>query len=961
MFVLKEDFNSMLEFLSRPKRFFSIRNKFILILNTVAIATLLLSAFGIMGYISYKKVKVDTHQLINLSRIMGKNLIASVSFEQKDSAQILLESLKENQNIKGAFVYQGEKEFAAYIQTNINKQKLLHLIEKHLDYSNRQSTQAFVYKNKKYLIVATHLFVDNDYLATSILVSDTKGIEQIKQDIFFVLLLIILIVIVLSYLISIKFQRIFTAPIYELTNIMEEISINHNYEIKIDKHTNDEFQIVSRGFNHMIDTIQEQSHDLIYEKNKAQKATQAKSEFLANMSHEIRTPMNGIIGMAHLALATNLTSKQRNYVQKIDNSAKALLSIINDILDFSKIEAGKLTIEKVDFDLFALVDSVVGPMEFKIDEKNLELLVDYNNALGKLFYGDSLRIAQILTNLMSNAVKFTDKGEITLSIAKASNNRVRFEVSDTGIGLTSEQQSKLFTSFSQADSSTTRKYGGTGLGLSISKQLTELMGGHIWVESQYGEGSRFIFELELPSKDTPKTFETFENKKILVVDSHPRWQTILQSTLQHFGIDSTAFSTLQEAIEHTQQTRAIYHLALVDWHLFAPASIETFKSLQINPVVVMLNTYRHQSKIDELKDLGFETFLHKPINPSMLYDLLIDTFLGITHQCPTQKSPKLQNITALKGSHILLTDDNETNREIIYGLLEPSGILIDSATNGQMALERYKANPHKYELILMDIQMPIMDGYKATQLIRQMDTDIPIVALTANAMEEDIQKSLEVGMNAHLNKPIEIEKLYAILLAYLSPKTNETVQITERPDEASIPTFVSIDTSKGLAYLGGNQTLYLKLLHNFQNDYQNITISHLDVTTKRTIHTLKGFSGSIGAVRLHELSQKLEQPSGDKYLEVFNQELHTVLNELSTKLPQKTQKIESAKVPIDAKLKNELFKNLKDALESMEPNKCSAIIQKIEAYALDSQETQRFEEIKRLTEQYEFDEALKFF
>jgi HPt (histidine-containing phosphotransfer) domain-containing protein len=187
------------------------------------------------------------------------------------------------------------------------------------------------------------------------------------------------------------------------------------------------------------------------------------------------------------------------------------------------------------------------------------------------------------------------------------------------------------------------------------------------------------------------------------------------------------------------------------------------------------------------------------------------------------------------------------------------------------------------------------------------------------------------------------------------------VQITERPDEASIPTFVSIDTSKGLAYLGGNQTLYLKLLHNFQNDYQNITISHLDVTTKRTIHTLKGFSGSIGAVRLHELSQKLEQPSGDKYLEVFNQELHTVLNELSTKLPQKTQKIESAKVPIDAKLKNELFKNLKDALESMEPNKCSAIIQKIEAYTLDSQETQRFEEIKRLTEQYEFDEALKFF
>jgi len=951
----------MIETRPRPKRFFSIRNKFILILNTVAITTMLLSAFGIMSYVSYKKVEVDTQQLINLSRIMGKNLIASISFEQKDSAQTLLASLKENQNISAAFVYQDEKEFAAYIQTNADKHELLHLVQKHLDYSNRQTTQAFVYKNQHYLIVATHLFLDNDYLATSILVSDTKGIQQAKQEILLVLLLIALIVIVLSHLVSIKLQKIFTAPIYKLTDIMEEISINHNYDIKIKKHSNDEFGILSRGFNHMIDTIQKQSRDLICEKNKAQKATQAKSEFLANMSHEIRTPMNGIIGMAHLALSSELTSKQRNYIQKIDNSAKTLLGIINDILDFSKIEAGKLTIEKVDFDLFALVDSVVGLVEFKIDEKNLELFVDYDNNLGKIFYGDSLRIAQILTNLMSNAVKFTDKGEITLSIAKTSNNRVRFEVSDTGIGLTNEQQSKLFTSFTQADSSTTRKYGGTGLGLSISKQLTELMKGNIWVESQYGKGSRFIFEIELLPKDTPQTFENFENKKILVVDNHPKWQTILQGTLQRFGIDSTALPTLQEAIEHAQQTPTLYHLTLVDWHLATPTTIETLKSLQKTPIAIMINTYHHESRIEELKDLGFETFLYKPINPSNLYNLLVDTFLGTTHQRPSDKNAQLHTIATLKGSHILLADDNETNREIIFGLLEPSGILIDSATNGQMALKKYKANPNKYELILMDIQMPIMDGYKATQLIRQIDTDIPIVALTANAMHEDIQKSLEVGMNAHLNKPIEIDKLYDILLTYLTPKTNETSHALETPQKVSIPAFGSIDTSKGLAYLGGNQTLYLKLLHNFQDDYQNVTIDSLDDTAKRTIHTLKGFSGSIGAVRLYELCQKLEQPNGNNYLEAFHHELHTLLHELNTKLPPKTQKIESPKAPIDAKLKNELFKNLKDALELMEPKKCSDIIQKIELYALDTQETQRFEAIKKLVEHYEFDEALKFF
>ncbi len=632
------------------------------------------------------------------------------------------------------------------------------------------------------------------YIASSAYMDEFK--DSSKKLIKVIISLSIIILLISLVISSIFFKRLLH-PLSDLSNLANRV-IKGDYSIRADIKTDDEIGFLSKNFNKMVATIEDniQNLDMKVEaktkeleklnkklekaKNKAEESTKAKSDFLANMSHEIRTPMNGITGMTHLALQTGLNDKQRNYLEKIDASAKSLLGIINDILDFSKIEAGKLKIEKTEFNLFKVIDSVINLIEFKAHEKDLELIVSYEADTGKNCYGDPLRLAQVLTNLMGNAVKFTETGEIGIYIHKINDKMFRFEVKDTGIGLSKEQQNKLFQSFSQADGSTTRKYGGTGLGLTISKQLVELMGGKIWVESEKGVGSSFIFEVKLmESRNEKKPFKVFNDKKILIVDDNRTWHDILKNILEKFGIKSDSAFNGKEALEKLYECKTKYDVILMDWNMPGLDGIETVHCInemcancsrkgkcntELPSTIVMISAFRHESIIKLAKNAGIDIFLQKPINPSLLNDILSGIFSDATidyDNVPAQKKGLKKELKTLKGSKILLAEDNTINQEIISGLLEGSGINIDIASNGQEAVKKFKTG--NYDLILMDIQMPVMDGISAAEIIRKENKNIPILALTANAMKDDVKKTLSAGMNEHLNKPIEVEKLYAAL------------------------------------------------------------------------------------------------------------------------------------------------------------------------------------------------------
>jgi PAS domain S-box-containing protein len=754
----------------------------------------------------------------------------------------------------------------------------------------------------------------------------------------------------------------------DINKIKEKINSNNSelYKIRIEKKNSEIIYTIAKGENITINGKKMrisfvQDITSIIKKEEAEKAEKIKSQFLANMSHEIRTPMNAIIGMSHLALHTNSDEKRLDYIKKIENSAKLLLGIINDILDFSKIEAGKLTIEKIEFDLFEVINNVINVIMPKVKQKNLDIIVNYDTNLGKRFYGDSLRITQILTNLLSNSIKFTHQGEIKIIIKDYGNDRVLFEVKDSGIGMTKEQTKKLFNAFVQADSSTTRKYGGTGLGLTICKKLSELMGGEIWVESIKDVGTSFSFYIELPSIKEQEHWTTFSNKSILVIEDNYNWQEILRTILKNFGFLVDIASNLDEAIVKCNSNR--YDIITLDLNMPKTNGIEIAKEIrEINKEIpiIIISAYEKDEIADKVKPLNIEYFITKPVNPSYLNDVLSDILLG-TQKSKKELQTKIDNlhldISNIKGK-VLLAEDNITNQEVFKGLVENSEIEVILANNGEEALKKYEFNKDFIDLILMDIHMPIMDGYKATKLIREQNETIPIIALTANAMKEDLERSKKAKMNGHISKPIDVIELYEILRKYLKKDKKLDNIKSEKIEKKSsnFDEFKTLDKKNALKLIMGNEKIYLNILKGLY-EYKNLDLNSIEDKEefKRLIHTIKGLSASAGAKELNKIAKELDKTQDKSLIPKFQEELKKVIDEIESKNLFEEKK---DKILADEKTTKEILKELKNALESKRTKVITEIVQKIENYKFNEELNEKLKKIQNFIKNFKFKDAL---